>query len=387
MLGMASYSQKTEDITSDRQHAKDMQAGANIAKKDFVVEKNNAATMVKNQQSTGTCWSFSTTALVESQLLKGNAVNFDLSEMFTVRNIYIEKAKNYILRQGAAQFGEGALGHDVIRAMAKYGAMPETSYSGHKDGENFYNHFQMGIDLKIYLDSILATRSKMKRQPGIPDNWLEGFVKILNTNMGEPPADFYFGNKKYTPVAFAKEILKFNADEYVNITSFTHKPYYAPYVLEVPDNFSNGMYYNIPLKEMIELVKSTLKAGYTLMWDTDVSNSGFQTKAGMAMSTDSISLITGDINPDMSETRWDEKIRQRLYENLTTQDDHLMLITGLSKSKGGKTFFTVKNSYGVVGPFSGYVQVSEPYFALNTISLLVPKAAINKLLLDKLKVN
>ena len=138
---------------------------------------------------------------------------------------------------------------------------------------------------------------------------------------------------------------------------------------------------------MIELVKSTLKAGYTLMWDTDVSNSGFQTKAGMAMSTDSISLITGDINPDMSETRWDEKIRQRLYENLTTQDDHLMLITGLSKSKGGKTFFTVKNSYGVVGPFSGYVQVSEPYFALNTISLLVPKAAINKLLLDKLKAN
>lgn len=216
---------------------------------------------------------------------------------------------------------------------------------------------------------------------------MEGFVKILDENMGVPPTEFVYNNKRYTPPTFAKEVMKFDEGDYVNITSFTHQPYYASYILEVPDNFSNGMYYNIPLKEMLELTKSTIRNGYTLMWDADVSNSGFQPKVGVALSLDSNRNVTEELSADASETRWDEKIRQRLYENLTTQDDHLMQITGLAKSKAGKQFFIVKNSYGVVGPFNGYVEVSESYFAINTISLLVPKAALSKSLLDKLKLN
>ena len=86
-------------------------------------------------------------------------------------------------------------------------------------------------------------------------------------------------------------------------------------------------------------------------------------------------------------SNWDAGVRQRLYENLTTQDDHLMQITGLEKSKGGKSFFIVKNSWGKVGPFNGYIQVSETYFAINTISLVVPKATLSKTLLEKLKLN
>ncbi|RYF79845.1 MAG: aminopeptidase, partial [Chitinophagaceae bacterium] len=81
----------------------------------FTVVHNNAHTAVKSQGQTGTCWSFSTTAVLESGMLKNGIANADLSEMFTVRNIYLEKAKNYLSRQGAAQFGEGSLGHDVIR--------------------------------------------------------------------------------------------------------------------------------------------------------------------------------------------------------------------------------------------------------------------------------
>lgn len=393
ILFLDSIAQASEDKNLDR--VQSMKAGkglsigtgAGLINKEFVVEKNNAATQVKNQQSTGTCWSFSTTALLESQLLKNNAGNFDLSEMFTVRNIYIEKAKNYILRQGAAQFGEGGLGHDVIRTVSKYGAIPESVYSGHQPGEYIFNHVKMANDLKSYLDSILRGRIKLRRQTNLSDNWMEGFVKILDENMGVPPTEFVYNNKRYTPQTFAKEVMKFDAGDYVNITSFTHQPFYVPYILEVPDNFSNGMYYNIPLKEMLELTKSTIRNGYTLMWDADVSNSGFQPKVGVALSLDSNRNVTEELSADASETRWDEKIRQRLYENLTTQDDHLMQITGLAKSKAGKQFFIVKNSYGVVGPFNGYVEVSESYFAINTISLLVPKAALSKSLLDKLKLN
>lgn len=360
--------------------------GVHLTTRDFVVEQNNAATPVKNQQATGTCWSFSTTALLESQMLKANVSNPDLSEMFTVRNIYKEKARNYILRQGTAQFGEGALGHDVIRAIATYGAMPETAYSGHVNGSNFYNHQQMVAQLKSYLDSVLNSRNNMQHQTYIATNWMDGYTKILDKHMGVPPAEFVYDGKTYTAQSFAKDLMKFDAGDYVNITSFTHHPYYAAFVVEVPDNFSNGAYYNIPLKEMIELVKTSIRNGYTVLWDADVSNPGFQSKLGLALCTDS-SLVANNASPDAIEKRWDENTRQHLYESLVTQDDHLMQITGLAKSKGGKQFFIVKNSHGSIGPFIGYIEASEAYFAINTISLVVPKASISKAMLDKLKIN
>lgn len=358
-----------------------------IADKGFIIEKNNAATGVKNQANTGTCWSFSTTALLESQLLKSSGINFDLSEMFTVRNIYIEKAKNYILRQGHTQFGEGGLGHDLIRAIAKYGAMPESVYSGLKPGEQYLNHTQLVNDTKNYLDSILKAGAKMKATGAIPANWIDGFMRLLNDNLGVAPETFVFNNKTYTPLSFAKEVMNFKAEDYVNITSFTHQPFYQPFVLQVPDNFSNGNYYNLPLDEMIGLVKNGLQNGYTFMWDADVSNAGFMQKNGIAITVDSVTMVGKEITADTKEINWDANLRQRLYENLTTQDDHLMQITGLEKSKSGKSFFIVKNSWGKVGPFNGYIQVSETYFAINTISLVVPKAALSKALLDKLKLN
>ncbi len=345
----------------------------------FAVVKSLPATPVKNQAMTGTCWCFSATSLVESQCLKSNLGEMDISEMFIVRNIYIEKAKNYVLRQGRAQFSEGGLGHDLVRGIATYGAIPESVYSGLKQGRKQFNHSAMAIGLKKYLDSVIAATP-------ISAGWLAGYIDILNETMPEPPTEFTYNGKKYTPIAFAKEVLKFNPDDYVNITSFTHQPYYTPFILQVPDNFSNGMYYNLPLAEMIQLAKDVLGNGYTLMWDADVSNNWFMQDKGLAMFPANRVKPDKVNSPDYDEDPWSASIRQEMYERLETQDDHLMHITGLTKTAKGKTFFTVKNSWGAsVGPLQGYINVSEAYFAINTISLVVPKAAIGKALLEKLK--
>lgn len=349
---------------------------------EFTTTKKNYATPVKDQARTGTCWSFSTTSLVESQVIKNKLGTYDLSEMYTVRNIYMEKGKNYILRQGHTQFSEGGLGHDVIRAIARYGAVPENVYTGMKPGETIHDHGAMFKELKRYLDSTLKTRGNP-----IGSDWQAGYSRILDNYLGPIPDGFKFNNQRYTAASFAKEALGFKEEDYVNITSFTHHPYYQPFVVEVPDNFSNGAYYNLPLNEMIELVKSAVNNGYTVMWDADVSNSGFKHKKGLALLIDEQAGITEEsMSADMKEDSWDAKKRQQLFENLTTQDDHLMHITGLEKSKQGKNFFIVKNSWGNGGPFGGYVNVSESYFAINTISLVVPKAAISKAILDKLKI-
>jgi len=177
--------------------------------------------------------------------------------------------------------------------------------------------------------------------------------------------------------------LKFTADDYVNITSFNHHPYYKQFILEAPDNFANGAFYNLPLDMMIEVVKNAVQNGYTVMWDADVSNKGFRQNKGLALNVEKVAPDES-FTPDMKEESWDAAKRQGLYENLTTEDDHLMHIVGTGKSKEGKMFFIVKNSWGKVGPYDGYINVSEAYFAINTVSLVVPKAALSKEVLQKL---
>jgi bleomycin hydrolase len=345
----------------------------------FYDVKNLKATSVKNQGATGTCWCFSTTSLVESEAMKKNSSEVELSEMFTVRNIYIEKAKNYILRGGKAQFGEGGLGHDEIRAVANYGAIPLSEYSGLLNGQKGYNHQKLFQQLQQYLDSVL------KKQP-IANDWMSGYVKILDDNLGAPPSEFVYQGKKYTPLTFAKDVLKFNANDYVSVTSFTHVPVYQPFILQVPDNFANGSFYNVPLDTMLNIIKYSINKGYTVAWDADVSNNGFRQMQGLALNLDQQTKYANDeINPDMQEASYTPATRQQLYENLTTQDDHLMHLTGVEKSKDGKTFFIVKNSWGKIGPFDGYIHVSEGYVAINTISIIVPKAALSKELMAKLK--
>jgi bleomycin hydrolase len=337
--------------------------------------KSNSYTPVKNQANTGTCWSFSTTSLIESQSIKNGIGELDLSEMFTVRNIYIDKARNYLLRQGAAQFGPGGLGHDVIASTSKYGAVPESMYSGLSLGNTFHDHSILDKQLKSYLDTLLITRP-------LRVDWLDGFQRILDNHLGKVPETFTYREKVYTPQSFAKEVLKFNAEDYVFLTSFTHHPFYSTFVLEIPDNYANQAYYNIPLEEMIKATEEAVLKGYSVMWDADVSNSNFKQREGFALFR--LPGSTGTLGADGEEAPFDQTIRQQLFETLETQDDHLMHIVGLEKSKGGKNFFLVKNSWGEVGPFKGLINVSEAYFAINTITLVIPKAALDPALKAKL---
>jgi len=308
-------------------------ASQTFPKAEFLDIKTVKATPVKNQAMTGTCWCFSTTSLVESDEIRKDKQEIDLSEMFTVRNIYVEKAKNYILRQGRAQFGEGGLSHDMIRAVGTYGAVPEVVYSGLTNGQKEYNHQELFRKLKSYLDSVL------KKQP-IAAEWMEGYSKILDQYLGKVPQEFSYDGKKYTPLSFSKEVLHFDANDYVSLTSFTHEPYYSSFILQVPDNFANGSFYNLPLNELIETVKDAVNKGYSVAWDADVSNKGFRQDVGLALNLDpSVKYTKEMLGTDTKEMPYDAATRQQLYENLTTQDDHLMHIVGTERSKDGKAFF------------------------------------------------
>ncbi|MBI1223937.1 MAG: aminopeptidase [Bacteroidetes bacterium] len=339
-----------------------------LAQYQFTLTSDCNCTSIKNQQNTGTCWSFATSSFLESELIrKGKQEEYDLSEMYFVRQIYKDKAQNYVYRQGKAQFGQGGLSHDVIQAFREAGAVPESVYSGKLPGDFMYDHSELEVALQGLLDVI----SKEKR----PTNkWMAAVAGILDAYLGSVPEKFIVKGKEYTPQTYAAS-LGINPDDYVSFTSYTHHPFDQKMVLEIPDNWSNGSYYNVPIADIVAITKNAISKGYSVAWDGDVSEKGFSASKGVAVLPINEKREDLFTNPG-EEVAVTQALRQSTFTDFSTTDDHLMHISGTAKDQNGTNYFYVKNSWGEISPYSGYIYMSEPYFKLKTVGIMVHKDAI-----------
>jgi bleomycin hydrolase len=91
----------------------------------FTILHNIETTSVKHQGKTGTCWNFATQSFLETELLRMGKGEYDLSEMYIVRNLYPVKAEKYIRYHGLTNFGQGGQAHDVMIAWERFGIVPE----------------------------------------------------------------------------------------------------------------------------------------------------------------------------------------------------------------------------------------------------------------------
>ena len=332
------------------------------AQYEFSHVKDIDCSPVKNQSRTGTCWSFATASFIESELLRMGNGQHDLSEMFVVRNIYKDKAMNYLLRQGKANFSQGSLSHDLMRMMKREGVMPESIYSGLLAEEKNHNHSEMEAALKGFMDGVMKSKNPSAK-------WKPAFEGILDAYMGECPKTFMYNGKETDAKTLASD-LNIEADEYVSLASFTHHPYYEKFILEIPDNYSNGSFYNIPLDIMMSSIEAALDKGYTIAWDGDVSEPGFDAKQGIAVLPLDKSRDDLFKNPG-KEIKVTQELRQEKFENFTTTDDHLMHIVGKAKDQKGTEYYIVKNSWGPISPYKGYLYMSKSYLAMKTISVML----------------
>lgn len=354
-------------------------------------------TPVKNQASTGTCWCFATTSFLEAELLRMHNKAYDLSEMFTVRNAYLEKGQRYFRFQGANNFGQGGQAHDVINMIRKYGIVPDAAYPGLNYGTTSHSHGELVSGLKGYLDAINKSRS-------LTVAWPEAYKAILETYLGKAPEKFTYEGKEYTPKSFASAI-GINPDDYIELTSYEAYPFYQQVELEIPDNWSHGQYYNVPLDDLMAIMNNALKNGYTVAWDGDVSEKGFSHGNGLAllptdqpenMSTtdrarfeklnpsDQKSQMYSFVSP-VPEMQVKDADRTETFNNRQTTDDHLMHLTGILKDQNGTLYYKTKNSWGTSrNPFGGYLYMSEPYCRMKTVAILVHKDAIPQAIKTKL---
>ncbi|QAR31266.1 aminopeptidase [Ornithobacterium rhinotracheale] len=349
----------------------------------FTPVKVNDATSVKNQGKSGTCWSYSGNSFLESEMLRKGRPAVDLAEIYTARNTYIDKAKNYVRMQGNVNWGDGGELHDVINAYKKYGALPQEAYEGLKNGEKINNFSEMQAGLKGYLDGIIESKKLSK-------NWLEGVTAILDAYLGKVPETFTYKGKSYTPKTFAQEVVALDPNDYIEMVSLNDEPKFEYVFFPVPDNWSFDYAYNIPMDDITKVIDYAIEKGYTVGWATDVTEKYFSWANGVAYvpekryedmsERERQSLFS---TPPTKEREITPEMRQEAFDNYETTDDHGMHIVGLAKDQNGKEYYIVKNSWGMSNDYQGYLYVSKNYVKYKTTALLVNKAGVPKSILKK----
>ncbi|MDE6524723.1 MAG: C1 family peptidase [Paramuribaculum sp.] len=357
---------------------------------EFTVTDSVAVTPVKNQASSGTCWCFATASFLESELLRKGKGEHDLSEMFIVRQKLLNQLNDNYLRRGRGNIGQGSLSHTFLNAYNQVGIVPEEVYSGINYDSPRHNHGEM----MAMLEAVAGVALKAKKRSPQYDAMVKS---VLDTYLGPLPETFTYRGKTYTPKSFA-ESLGINTSDYVELTSFTHHPYYESFELEVPDNWEHARQYNLPLDELMDVIDGALRSGYSVCWDGDVSERGFRFANGAAINPDVRDLSrysaadSAVFAPLTEAQRLDSvmtfsrpypeivvtpEVRQEGFESFVTTDDHLMHLTGLAKDQNGTKYYVTKNSWGTDrNGFGGYLNMSESFVRAKTIYVMLHKDAL-----------
>lgn len=355
---------------------------------EFTVVKEVGTTDVKSQDNTGTCWSFSALSFLESEAERNGFGKVNLSEMYIVNKAYAQKASNYVRMGGKTNFGAGGAFHDVINVLRTDGLVPDQFYTGFAYGQKKHNHSELDAVLHGMLGA-LVKNPEGKLTP----KWRDAVQGVIDAYLGPTPKSFEVGGKKYTPKEYAAS-LGLNADNYIEITSFTHHPFYSQFVLEVPDNWAWNTVYNVPLKEFEDIIDNALNNNYTIAWASDVSEKGmFAYKEGLAILPEKdLADMTKEekeklfIEP-VPQKKVTQEMRQEGFDNLTTTDDHGMHIVGIAKDQNGTKYYIVKNSWGTdSNECGGYFYVSASYLLLKTTCIMVNKKAVPSSIASKMNI-
>lgn len=295
-------------------------------------------TPVKDQGRSPLCWAYSMLATIETEhIMMGDSVNLSID--YVTRKLLAEQARCHFLSRGYDRVTLRGTMPLLLRLLNEYGAMPYDSYNNPSIN---YNSIAKRIEVlsNTSVDmSQLAARAE----------------RLFDERIGALPKKVYMLGAEYTPEEFAHSVCM--RSEYMAMTSFTHHPFGDSFVLEVPDNYSDEFFYNVPIDVMMKRIERSIRRGHPVCWEGDISENGFSFAHGIA-----------DLPNDRPCTQQE---RQKAFETRRTTDDHCMTLIGIAHDQNGRRYYIAKNSWGTNNPYGGFMYVSENYIRLKTIAIVV----------------
>ncbi len=285
---------------------------------------------VRDQGRGGNCWAYGVVAMWESEaLLRGDSTN--LSELWLVRQAWREKALKFVRTRGRVGFSQGGELSDAPMLAARYGVASEEEIG--------VREVDWGrLQRRVRWWALRTWLLKWYRQSG----WQNNLEQLLDEELGEMKGS----------------LLPFGVPLCRAYTSFLHHPYHTDFSLEIPDNWMGHKSHNVPMDELIERIDQSLRAGHTVGWNADTSEPGFRPHAGWADLPKSERAVTPEG-------------RQEAFDCGLTTDDHIMQIVGIAYRDDGRRFYKVRNSWGEIGPYGGYLYASEEYVRMKSIEVLI----------------
>ena len=281
--------------------------------------------------------------------------------------------------------------------MRNHGIVPNEVMTGMNYGTELPQQAEMDAALAGYVGAVVKIPNRT-----LTTAWKRGFDAVVDSYLGEAPETFTVDGKTYTPASY-RDAMKINADDYIELTSFTHHPFYTWFAIEVCDNWRWSQSYNVPIDELMAVLDNALEKGYTACWGADVSHPGF-TRNGLAILIDEKASAQA---AGSDQERWvgpaegrpapppamkvveavpTQESRQIEFDNKTMTDDHGMHIFGIAKDQDGKKYYMVKNSWGVTGKYDGIWYATEAFVKAQTLDITVHKDVLTKDLKKKLGV-
>ncbi len=315
-----------------------------------------------NQDTTNSCWSFSTLSFVESEAHRLGLKPVKLAVMFPVYFAFIEKARRFVRTKGESRFGPGDLFTGVTDIIQKYGMVPQSVYRGQVRNSETYNHIELESRLKQLMNEVKTLRL-----------WDEDLVvakvrQILDEELGPPPLHFMYEGHSYTPRSFRDTFVALPWKDYLMVTSFLYAPAYQFTELKVPDNWAHQKkYFNVPLTVFYNSLKQAVRTGFSVAFDSDIVEPGRMGKQDVTF-----------VPPfDIPSSHIDAYARELRFENGSTSDDHLMHIIGFHRFEGDD-WFLVKDSWRTAwqGAQKGYYFFHGDYIKLKVLAYLVHKDGI-----------
>ncbi len=352
---------------------------------------------ITDQKSSGRCWMFTGLNILRAKSITEYGLGeFQFSQNYLFFYDQLEKANlfyeamietahlplddrkvEWLLK---SPINDGGQWTGLVNLVEKYGlvpsyAMPETYHSN--------NTSMMGRLIKrklrengMALRNAVASKTSAAAIRNLKLEKLSEIYRILAYCLGEPPADFVWQYKgkdgvskaeTYTPMRFAKEVVKVNFSGYVMLMNDPTRAYYKLYEIEMDRHVQDGdnwKYINLPIDKIKDFAMASLKDNNGMYFSCDV---------GKQLDSDKGRL---DINNYDYDALFDMQFGMNKTERVTTYESgssHGMALMGVNILEDGTADkWLLENSWGMKGD-KGHLVMTDEWFNEYMFRLVIHK--------------